>query len=106
MSDHLPPRELPLKVIQDDEEYYRLQYTFRPASVEQGTVSRSLERDSARRGVGYVSHTLESGNIARFKGLWKDSPQTAQQCTLIFANNEVLLVPLAGSIVQLQKEPT
>jgi hypothetical protein len=97
-------RELPLRVSHDGEQYFRLQYTFQPASVSQGTVSRSVRFDPSRPGFAYVDHTLNTGDKARFRGLWKESPEAARQCILVFAKDEVVCVPLSGSIVQLTKE--
>ena len=95
---------LPLRVATEAEEYIRLQYEFCPQSVERGTVGRSLSRDPEDPRTGYVTHRLENGDQVRFKGNWKQQQEKMRECILLFAEDEVVLVPLSGSLLHLKKD--
>jgi hypothetical protein len=95
---------LPLRVARDGEQYIRLQYTFCPQSVREATVGRAILRDPAEENVAYVDHTLASGEIARFKGTWDSGSHSMVDCVLLFANNEVVCVPLSASVLHLKRQ--
>ena len=95
---------LPLRVTAEDEEYMRIQYSFCPQSVEENTVSRVISCDPEQPSVGYVTHRLNNGETARFRGNWKQKSENMRDCILLFSNDEVVCVPLSAALLHLRKE--
>jgi hypothetical protein len=94
----------PLRVARDGEQYIHLQYTFCPQSVREATVGRAIIRDPTEENVASVNHTLASGETARFIGTWDSRSHSMVDCVLLFANNEVICVPLSASVLHLKRQ--
>ena len=96
-------KKLPLRVVNDNNEYVRIQYNFCPQSVANSTVSRSLQRDEENPNYGIVDHILENGEIVHFKGSWKTPSDNQKECILVFRDDEVVLLPISASVLHLKK---
>lgn len=96
-------KTLPFRVAVDNENYIRIQYGFCPQSVEESTVHRTLSSDPEDPSTGYVTHRLENGDSVRFRGNWRQKDDKTE-CVLLFANDEVVCVPLTGSLLNLKKD--
>lgn len=95
---------LPFRVATEDENYMRIQYGFCPQSVEESTESRSISFDAEDPATGYVTHKLSNGDSVRFRGNWRKKIEEKTECVLLFANDEVVCVPLTGSLLNLKKD--
>jgi hypothetical protein len=98
-------RQLPL-VVELDEKLIRIKYRLFPNyAAEENTVSRVLVHDSENdKEVGWVNHTLNDGQIIKFKGQWKDSyDESNQDCLLIMENDLIRIIPFESSLLHLQK---
>jgi hypothetical protein len=96
--------ELPFRIVGDSEKYIRLQYSFCPQSVGAKTVRRSLIFDEDHPNVAFVDHHMRDGNMVRFKGNWKEKSETVHECVLVFGENEVVCIPVSGSVLHLKKD--
>jgi hypothetical protein len=95
---------IPFRVTSDNERYVRLQYTFCPQSVGENTRHRTIRRDEDDPNVTYVDHELQSGDVVRFRGNWRQKAEGMTECVLLFAEDEVVCVPLTASILHLKKD--
>jgi hypothetical protein len=99
MADH----EVPFRVATEGDEYLRIQYTFCPESIKNATVGRTIRRDSNDPHIAFVDHTLSTGGTVPFKGTWTEKSENMTECVLLFAEDEIVCVPLSASILHLKK---
>jgi hypothetical protein len=104
MSEDEARAELPFRISDEGDKYVRLQYSFCPQSVGEKTVRRSLNFDEDHPTVAYVDHHLQNGDMVRFKGNWNQKSGNMHECVLVFAEKEVVCIPISGSVLHLKKD--